>query len=304
MPSFISVCLREQIRLFKRLTPKVSLQNVRTAQDKVGHLGAKVLSGKVSAEKIEGLGFDAEFIAPVKDFDESDKRIILYLHGGGYTCGSISYAEGFGSVLAAKVGIKTLCAAYRLAPENPFPAAVEDAFEAYKYLLENGYESKNIYVVGESAGGGLCFSLCLMLKEKEMELPAKIVAISPWSDLTFSGGSHKYNEKKDPTLSGELLRYYAAAYAPDEAENVLASPIFGDLSNMPPSLIFVGSREILLDDSKVLAEKLTASGSKCSLVVEEGLWHVYPLFAIPEAAEAIDKIKAFLELEDEKQKRK
>ncbi len=299
MPSFISVCLREQIRLFKRLTTKISLQNVRTAQDKVGQLGAKVLSGKVSAEDIEGLGFEAKIIAPLKE-EVDAKRVILYLHGGGYTCGSISYAEGFGSVLAAKTGIKTLCAAYRLAPENPFPAAVEDAFKAYEYLLGSGYESKNIYVVGESAGGGLCFSLCVLLKEKEMELPGKIVALSPWTDLTFSGESHKYNEKKDPTLSVELLRYYAAAYAPDDAENVLVSPIFAELSNMPPSLIFVGSREILLDDSKAIAERLTASGSRCSLVVEEGLWHVYPLFAIPEAAEAIDKIKAFLELEDER----
>lgn len=300
MPSFISVCLREQIRIFKPLTVKVSLQNVRAAQDKVGKLGARALSGKVSAEEVCGLGFDAKFITPAKDFDESDKRVILYLHGGGYTCGSIKYAEGFGSVLAAKVGIKTLCAAYRLAPENPFPAAVEDALEAYKYLLGNGYESKEIYVVGESAGGGLCFSLCLILKEKQMELPGKIVAISPWTDLTFSGESHKYNEKKDPTLSAELLRYYAAAYAPEEAENVLVSPIFADLSDMPPALIFVGSREILLDDAKVLAERLTASGSKCSLVVEEGLWHVYPLFAIPEATDAIDKIRAFLELKDGK----
>lgn len=300
MPSFISVCLREQLKILKPLTTKISLKSVRAAQDKVGQLGAKVLSGKVSAEDVCGLGFDAKFITPVKNFDESNKRVILYLHGGGYTCGSISYAEGFGSVLAAKIGVKTFCAAYRLAPENPFPAAVEDAVEAYRHLIRSGYEGKNIYVVGESAGGGLCFSLCLMLKEYEMELPAKIVALSPWTDLTFSGGSHKYNADKDPSLSGDLLKYYAEAYAPDDPKNILASPIFAELEGMPPSLIFVGSREILLDDSKILAEKLTASGSKCSLVVEEGLWHVYPLFAIPEAADAIDKIKAFLELEDER----
>ena len=172
---------------------------------------------------------------------------------------------------------------------------MDDAFCAYKYLIELGYSAKNISLVGESAGGGLVYSLCLKLKETGLSLPGSVVAISPWTDLTFSGESYKKNKKKDPTLSEKALRSYARAYAHGQEQNPLISPVFGDLGGMPRSLIFAGGCELLLDDAKMLADRLKEAGNACELIVEKGLWHVYVLFRIPEAYKALDKIAAFLE---------
>ena len=223
------------------------------------------------------------------------EKVILYLHGGAYVAGDIQYARGFAGVLAAETNRRVLSIAYRLAPEAPFPAAVDDAVTAYKYLLDHGYTAQNISLVGESAGGGLIYCLCLRLKQKKMPLPAALVAISPWTDLTFSGESYRLNDKKDPSLSEDVLREHAAAYAPGQEKNPLVSPVFGDLRHFPPSLLFAGGDELLLDDARMLADRLIQNGSPCELVVEEGLWHVYVLFRIPEAKKAILKIADFLE---------
>ena len=160
---------------------------------------------------------------------------ILYLHGGGYTCGGLDYALGFGSTLADESGAKVFCAAYRLAPEAPFPAAVEDALESYRYLLDKGYAPKKICLCGESAGGGLCFSLCLRLKELGLPLPGSVIAISPWTDLTLSGESFRTNLERDVSLSQEQLAFYTRCYT-QEPQTPLASPLFGDLTGLPPSL--------------------------------------------------------------------
>ena len=219
--------------------------------------------------------------------------MILYLHGGGYVAGCLHYARGSASVLATETNRKVLAVAYRLAPEHPFPAAIDDALCAYQYLLDAGYA--RISLVGESAGGGLIFSLCLKLKELGLPQPEKLVGISPWTDLKFTGESHISNRKNDPTLSVRALHVAAEAYAKGQEENPFVSPIYGDLSGLPRSLIFAGSRELLLDDSRMLTELLRKYGCDCELIVEEGLWHVYVLFKIPEARKALKKISAFLE---------
>ena len=152
------------------------------------------------------------------------------MHGGAYVAGNIQYAKGFAGVLAAETKKPVLSIAYRLAPENPFPAAVEDAFAAYYHLLNRGYSSRDISLVGESAGGGLIYCLCLLLKQKKMPLPSALVGISPWVDLTFSGESYEYNKKNDPNLSEDVLREHAAVYAPGKKRDPLVSPIFGDLA--------------------------------------------------------------------------
>lgn len=294
MPSLVSLVLREEIRLLKPIINRFGIETARSFQDKLGDLEAKSVASKVDFKPFDIGGVPACFV-DAKAAGGSKGRVILYLHGGAYVAGNIQYARGFAGILAAETHQRVLSIAYRLAPEHPFPAAVEDAFAAYDYLLSHGYEARDISLVGESAGGGLMYCLCLFLKQNQKPLPAELVAISPWTDLTFSGESYETNSKKDPTLSEDVLREHAAAYAAGQAENPLVSPIFGDLGGLPPSLLFAGGDELLLDDARMLAQRLREAGSVCELDVEDGLWHVYVLYKIPEAKKAIKRIKAFLE---------
>ena len=295
MPSIISVVVREQIRLLKPLINKLSIETARIFQDKLGEFETRIVASKINVTPVEMQDFEACMVCP-KEHEKLDSRVILYLHGGGYVAGNIKYACGFASILAATMDVNVFSAAYRLAPEYPFPAAVEDAFSAYTKLLELGYAPENISLIGESAGGGLIYSLCHFLKQKGFPLPSALVGISPWTDLTFGGRSYKFNKEKDPVLTEKAIRAYARAYARGHERNPLVSPIFGDFNDFPPSLIFAGGDELLLDDAKMLAEKLIQSDCKCELIIEEGLWHVYVLYKIPEANQALEKIKSFLEL--------
>lgn len=294
MPSLISTMLRQQIRLFKPILTNFSTTASRNLQETLGGLGAKALGEKVEFREFHIRALPAALAAPVEQ-RPADPRIVLYLHGGGYVAGSIKYAKGFAGLLAAKAGLPVLCIAYRLAPENPFPAAVEDALAAYEYLLEEGYAPENISLIGESAGGGLLFSLCLLLKAQGRPLPGRIVALSPWTDLSLSGESYQTKQKEDPCLSMKEIEGFVHAYAPPELRNPLASPLFGELSGLPPCRIYVGEDELLLDDSRQMAEKLLAAGVDCRLRVEPGLWHAYVLYGVPEANAALEEIKLFFE---------
>lgn len=291
MPSLRSQIVKEQIRLIKPLMSKTSISAARAGQRKYGELGERVTASKVKTALVKFSDFNCRFITPT-DCDE--KNVVLYLHGGGYVAGDIKYASGFGSILAVATGFKVLCAAYRLAPEHPYPAAVEDCLCAYKYLLSNGYSNDNIFLAGESAGGGLVYSLCLLLKQEGIALPKAIVAISPWTDLACSGDSFDRNKKLDPSLFEHALHEYARLYAPGRLHDPLVSPLLGELEGMPDSLIIVGSDEILLDDAVRMSEKLSAAGCSASLEIGEGLWHVYPLFSLPESEEALKRISRFL----------
>ena len=215
------------------------------------------------------------------------------MHGGGYTCGDLEYATGFGSTLAVQCGCRVFCAAYRLAPESPFPAAVDDAFEAYSYLLSKGYSAAHITLCGESAGGGLCYSLCLKAKQANLPMPCGIITISPWVDLTASGESYRYNQEKDPSISQEMLDFFANCYTKDRADP-LASPVFADLTGRPPSLIFAGSDEILLSDAQMLHQKLADAGCGSRLIVTQDRWHAYLLYGLQEDAKDLTTLNAFL----------
>ncbi len=291
MPSFQSLFVRAQIRLLKPILDKFSIKTSRGFQDSLGEIMAGSLTSKVSFEPVPLCGLDACFAVPKEMVPGGG--VILYLHGGGYVAGCLNYARGAAGVLAVETKQKVLAVAYRLAPENPFPAALDDALSAYQYLLDNGFG--RIALAGESAGGGLIFALCLKLKELGLPQPEKLVSLSPWTDLTFTGQSHIDNRRKDPTLSIKALHIAADAYAQGQQSNPLVSPIYGDLTGLPPSLIFAGSCELLLDDARMLADRLNECGCNCELIVEDGLWHVYVLFKIPEARKALNKIAAFLE---------
>lgn len=296
MPSFLSLLTRGQIRLLKPILNRMSISEARELQDALGRLGAKSVAGRVAFEPVPGDGFEACFVLPENEKDS--RRVVLYLHGGGFVAGNMTYACGFAGILADKTQQRVLSVAYRLAPEHPFPAALDDALAAYRYLLDKGWQAWQISFAGESAGGGLIFSLCLRLKQLDLPLPAALVGISPWTDLTLSGASYRTNARKDPSLSVKELRYYAAAYAGGQEQNPLVSPLFGDLTGLPPSLLLAGGNELLLSDAVTLAAGLKDSGCACELWVEKGLWHVYALYRIPEARVAMNRIADFLEPEN------
>ena len=183
--------IRKQLTVFMPLVNNLSLKTLRTGQNKIGELMESKYRDQIILKKHSLSLFEGSWVLPR---DPRREGVILYLHGGGYTCGDLNYAEGFGSALAVQTGTSVFCAAYRLAPENPFPAALDDALEAYRYLLEKGYSPNKIILCGESAGGGLCFSLCMKLKELNIPMPAGIIGISVWSDLTASGESYVLNK--------------------------------------------------------------------------------------------------------------
>ena len=270
--------VRAQLNLFKPVMTSCSLEASRKGQDKLGELMTALHRSEIMTKNHDFQHFQGAWIMPQ---DQRRGGVVLYLHGGGYTCGSLEYAKGFSSVLAAECGVRVFCAAYRLAPEHRYPAAVEDALEAYQYLLKKGYAGHQILLCGESAGGGLIYALCLKLKELGLPLPCGLIGISPWTDLTGSGKSYEETREVDPSMSPELLQFYAKCYTDDPADP-LCSPMFGDLTGFPPSLLFVGGDEVMLDDTRMLHQKLVKSGCRSKLIVAPERWHAYVLYCLSE----------------------
>ncbi len=288
--AFSAKTIRKQLALLRPLLESASLETARRGQDKIGEMmGTRHRDKVITKEHTFGV-FSGAWVIPK---DERRQGVILYLHGGGYTCGGIEYAKGFGSTLAANCGVRVFCAAYRLAPEHKFPAAVDDSLEAYRYLLAKGYAPSHITLCGESAGGGLCYALCLRLRELDMELPCGIIAISPWTDLTASGRSYENNRDVDPSMTVKMLDNFADSYTEDRT-HPLASPLFAELHGMPPSLIFAGGDEIMLDDAAELHGKLTGSGCRSRLIVAPERWHAYVLYDLQENSGDYNDINGFL----------
>lgn len=282
--------IRAQLNMLQPLLRSCSLELIRKGQDKIGELMEAKHRAQVLVKEHPFERFHSAWIIPT---DERRQGVVLYLHGGGYTCGSLDYAKGFGSTLAVQCGVRVFCTAYRLAPENPYPAALDDALESYRYLLAKGYGPEHITLCGESAGGGLCYALCLKLKELGLPQPCGIIAISPWTDLTASGSSYEENRKRDPSMTVELLDFFASCYTADRCDP-LVSPMFADLAMLPDSLLFAGGDEILLSDARDLHEKLLAAGCKSELTVTPGRWHAYILYGIGEDQKDFSVMNRFL----------
>lgn len=285
--------IRSQLKLLKPFLENLSLESLRKGQNKIGELMENKFSKSLKYEYKSFEHFEGAWAIPK---DEIKQGVILYLHGGGFISGDLEYAKGFGSVLAKKFGIRTFCAAYRLAPEHPFPAAIEDALCAYNYLLSCGYSNNEIILCGESAGGGLIYSLCLKLKEINRPMPFGLIAISPWTDLTLTNTTLTQNNEKDPSMSLEKLEFFADSYIKkEERENPLASPSLADLSLFPPSLIFAGEDELLLDDAKNLHFNLINHNCSSQLIVAPKMWHAYLLYLLKERDSDFLIIKQFLD---------
>ena len=291
MPSVISSLIKAQIGLLNPLFNALDLEKQRRLQDSLAALGSRVAANKTGSREVELQHCGASWV-----FQLSGKvsKAALYLHGGGYTSGTLDYARGFGSLLALETGRALLCLGYRLSPEHPFPAALDDAVEAYRLMLER-YRPEEIALIGESAGGGLCFSLALKLKQLGLPQPEKISVLSPWVDLEQSLEACRLMGR-DPVLSCEVLQKAAGYYlAGHDASDPLASPLFGDLKGLPPCQIITGGDEILLPESHAIHERLQEAGVLSTLYVEEGMWHVYPLYPVPEARLAQAMVRDFLE---------
>ncbi|WP_329373212.1 alpha/beta hydrolase [Streptomyces sp. NBC_00669] len=223
--------------------------------------------------------------------------VTLYFHGGGYALGSAAASVNLAADIARRTGTTVRSVDYRLAPENPFPAAVDDALAAYRGLLDRGIPAEEIAVSGESAGGGLAVALLVAIKEAGLPRPAVAAVLSPWADLTLSGRSHVTKAALDPALTREGLATRAADYlAGTDPRSPLASPLFADLRGLPPLLIQAGSHEVLLDDAVRLAAKAADDDVAVTLRTFPGAPHVFQGFAavLPEGARALDHVGAFV----------
>lgn len=226
-----------------------------------------------------------------------DKRVLLYFHGGGYGAGSIETHRAQVSNIVKYSGIKTLVIDYRLAPENKYPAPIEDAVTAYQWLLNEGYNAKCIGFGGDSAGGGVAIGSVLYLRDYHIQLPACIIAMSPWLDLTMSGPTIQSKNGIDPILVQEGFYIWSAAYLGDaDPKAPYASPVFQDLTGLPPTYIQVGEDEMLLSDSTRFAEKAKADGVNIQIEIYPGMFHVFNAYwrLLPTAKKANKKLGEFL----------
>lgn len=226
------------------------------------------------------------------------KQVILYFHGGGYVTGSLDFYRTLCIPMAQSLHINMILPQYRLAPEHPFPAALDDALHTYRWLLQQGYRSDEIIVSGDSAGGGLSLAMVLALRDAMDLLPAAVICMSPWTDLSMKGQSYTTKAKVDPSLLVDVLQEWAVYYAQEsDLANPLISPIYADFHGLPPLLIQVGTEEVLLDDSVALAEKAKADGADVTLKIWDQMWHVWPVLGdlIPESRKAFAEMNEFLQ---------
>jgi acetyl esterase/lipase len=236
----------------------------------------------------------SELVGPVP---ASDREAILYVHGGAFVIGGGPTYTGFASWIADAAGADVYLPDYRLAPEHPYPAPVDDLFAAYSAVLELGHDPARTAIVGDSAGGALAIDTALALPEMDVASPAAVVLLSPWLDLTLSGASISANARRDPMISRAMLEDGGRAHAGDlRRSDPSVSPLYADLGPLPPTLVQVGSEEILLDDSIRFADRAWAAGVEVELQRFEGMWHDFQGLAgrLRVAREALDDVAAFL----------
>ena len=285
-----------QARIVKRLLSRLfggwsegTIEEQRAKQEKRTRY-ARLPTG-VRCQPANADGVPAEWIEAA----DTDLGVLLYLHGGAYALGSIGTTRELVARLSRAARMRSLAINYRLAPEHPFPAALQDATLAYHWLLGQGFEPSQIVVAGDSAGGGLALATLVALRDAGEPLPAGAVCISPWTDLALTGGSVQSKASVDPILVPEDLDTYARYYAGEcERTLPLLSPLYADLGGLPPLLIQVGSEEILLDDAVRFAERARKAGVDVTLETWDGMFHVFQMIApLPEAQEAVGRIAEF-----------
>ncbi len=284
--------LQQVIDAMKAMAGKVgaSVPEMRAAMDEM----ASPPEPDVRWEPLSANGVAAEWVtAPGADAT----RAVLYLHGGGYLMGSLNTHRDLMGRISRAANARVLGLDYRLAPEHPFPAAVEDGVAGYRFLLNQGLAPARLAIAGDSAGGGLTLATLVAARDAGLPLPAAAVCLSPWVDLEGTGESMKTRLHVDPIASPQGTSLLAQAYLGNRSlRTPLASPLYADLKGLPPLLIQVGDHEVLLDDSTRIAERARAAGVKVKLEVWPEMVHVWQLFAgiLPEGQQAVDGIGSFL----------
>jgi phosphinothricin tripeptide acetyl hydrolase len=244
----------------------------------------------ITWEPLDAGGVPAEWVTPAEC---ESSRVVVYFHGGGYATGSVQAFRSLSSHLARATRARVLAVDYRLAPEQPFPAALDDAIAAYGFVVSSGYAPEQVALIGDSSGGGLVLGTLVALRDRGETLPATAICLCPWTDLTLSGDSLRANGATDPMVSATTLALMADAYlGENDRRTPTASPLFADLAGLPPLLVQVGAGELLADDSRRLAERATEAGVEVTLEVWDDGFHVWHSFAdmLPEARDAIARI--------------
>lgn len=284
--------LMQVIRRMHGLVENPDLEKHRQSQDYIGSILGN--SKEVTYTEVDMDGVRGEWVSVNRA--HMRRYVILYCHGGGYSTGSCLYGRTLTSKLAAAASIDVLGFDYRLAPEHPYPAALEDALKAWDYLMLLGYGARDVILAGDSAGGNLALVLALKLKAEGRFLPRGLVLMSPWTDLTASGKSYRTRAEVDPVLNAEYINRMTKAYIPEgeNLENPLISPLFGDFKGFPPVYIQVGENEILLSDAMELHKKLQKAGVPAKIDRFKGMWHVFQMSPFRTAADAMEKSAEFI----------
>jgi len=272
-------------------TVDVQKANVRSLRRRWNAL-TKILwtASGVKIDRGDVHGFKAEWLTPKR---APEAKLLLYLHGGAYIMGGCATHRQLVSYIARAAGVRTLLPEYRLAPEHPFPVAVDDAVGLYRALLADGYAAEDIVIAGDSAGGGLTMATLLSLRDAGDPLPAAACLLSPWLDLAATGETMSTHANRDPWFKPEDMLVVSNYYCKqDQLRDPLVSPVYGDLSGLPPIYIQVGADEILLSDSTRAAEKVKSAGGEVVIEIWPGMWHVFQLFVrqMPESRAAIAKL--------------
>lgn len=267
------------------------LEKQRRSQEALGNMAAAM--GGLVWEPFGLGGMDAAWMRLERPHKR--RRVILYCHGGGYTSGGLGFSKVLASKLTRATGLDVLAFDYRLAPEHPYPAAVEDAQAAWDHLMRLGFGARDVVLAGDSAGGNMALVLCLRLRAEGRMLPGALLLMSPWTDMTCSGESLTERADIDPVLTPEYIYAVREAYAGDlDPAQPELSPLLADLAGFPPTLIQVGTHEILFSDAERLAERMNAAGTECRLEVWEGMWHDFQMYPSKSAAQAMQNAAHFL----------
>jgi epsilon-lactone hydrolase len=243
---------------------------------------------------VDAGGVSAEWVIPP---NVNADRVLMYLHGGGYIMCSARFHRGLVARLARAAGVKALNVDYRLAPEHPYPAAVNDATAAYRWLISQDVKPDHIVMAGDSAGGGLTLATLVHLRDTGVPLPSAAICISPWVDLAMTGHTMSTNSKADPYVQKEQLLFMARNYLRDtDPRTPLASPLYADLRGLPPLLIHVGSAETLLSDATRIAERAGSADVNVTLEIWKDMVHGWHIFApiLPDGQKAIDRVGDFI----------
>ena len=274
-------------------TSPEDLERQRAGQELFAKLVTPAIG--VTTQEVRVRHIPAEWVR--LDFGHDRRHIVLYCHGGGYTCGQLGYARILASKLALATGCDVFSFEYRLAPEHPYPAAVQDAQAVWDHLMYQGFGARDVILAGDSAGGNLALELCLNLKEQGRRQPRMLALFSPWTDMTCSGLSHTDCADIDPMLTAEYIAAVRQAYTGLDADwaDPRYSPLFGDLRGLPATLIQVGTNEILRSDSELLHHKLQEAGVYSTLEVYEDCWHVFQQMPIRRAAQAMESVGRFVQ---------